>query len=207
MDRTLPGASPPVLRMRLLLAAVRSVMNSTDVQLLSRIAAGDQQAFGEFYDRQSSLVLGLLVRLLGNRADADDALQDVFWQVWRSAGQYDSQRASPKAWLCLIARSRATDRLRRRARQPARSVAEPVAFADPAQNLEQSESAVHVREALGELPEAQRSAICLAFYGGRSYDAVAREQQVPVGTIKTRIRLGMQQLRGILRRKLEVSGP
>jgi RNA polymerase sigma-70 factor (ECF subfamily) len=178
-------------------------MNS-DEQLLSQIAAGDSRAFGDFYDRYSAAALGLLSRLLGQRAEAEDVLQEVFLQVWRGARLFNHERASPKAWLFLIVRSRAIDRLRRRRREEIDLKREPVAGFDSTRELDHNESAEHLRKALEQLPEAQRSAICLAFYGGRTYEAVAREQQVPVGTIKTRIRKGMGRLRDILSTILEV---
>ncbi len=180
-------------------------MNSPDMGLLSRIASGDQQAFGEIYDQYSAQVMGLLVRLLGQCAEAEDVLQEVFLQIWRSARQYDPERASPRVWIFLIARSRATDRLRRRQYHNSLPSVEPAEIQDPGSEIERSESAGQVREALQRLPESQRSAICLAFYGGHSYESVAREQEVPVGTVKTRIRLGMKQLRSILSKTLKAA--
>jgi len=181
-------------------------MNSLDVSLISRTATGDRSAFAEFYDRYSSSILGLLIRMLHDRSEAEDTLQEVFLQVWRTASRFDASRASPKVWLFLIARSRATDHLRRRAPSAGPVDCEPTTMAGPESQLEKQEAAGVISAALAELPDAQRSAIFQAFYGGHSYEAVARLQGVPVGTIKTRIRLGMHHLRDMLRRKLEVPG-
>lgn len=174
-------------------------MDSSDQQLLSRIAARDTAAFAEFYDRQAPRLLGWLLRWLGQRGDAEDVLQEVFWQIWSRAGQYDATRATPGVWLFLIARSRALDYLRqRRSSAGAPEGSEPAAAADPCAVLEQTEATQQVREALAQLPEEQRSAISLAFYGGLTYEQVAQRQEIPVGTAKTRIRLGMKRLRALL---------
>jgi RNA polymerase sigma-70 factor (ECF subfamily) len=174
-------------------------MESSDLHLLSRIASGDAGAFAAFYDRHAPVVLGLLVKMLGRRADAEDVLQETFWQVWRQAARYDPARSSPQGWLVLLARSRALDSLRRR--RPAGEApdaADRAADADPAHGLEQGEQARLVETALARLPEEQRRAIRLAFFGGLTHEQVAEQLAVPLGTAKTRIRLGMQRLRGLL---------
>lgn len=181
-------------------------MNSLDVSLISRIAAGDRAAFGEFYDRYAPSIFGLLIRMLHDRAEAEDTLQEVFLQVWRTAVRFDPSRAGPKVWLFLIARSRGTDRLRRRPPVAGSVDDEPTVAAGPETHLERKEAAGVVRAALAELSDAQRSAICQAFYGGQSYEAVAQKEGVPVGTIKTRIRLGMRRLRDMLGHNFEVPG-
>jgi RNA polymerase sigma-70 factor (ECF subfamily) len=176
-----------------------------DQQLLSRIAAGDTTAFAQFYDHHAPRVLGSLLKWLGRREDAEDVLQETFWQVWCRAGQYDAARAMPAVWLFMIARSRALDYLRQH--RPERlALVEPerVTMRDPSTIFESSESAQQVQEALAKLPEEQRSAIRLAFYEGLTYDQVARAQAIPLGTIKTRIRLGMKRLRDLLRDESEV---
>lgn len=193
---------------RLLIAGWPALfMNSPDVLLLTQIAAGDRLAFETLYDRYAPQLQGLLLRILRDPADAEDTLQEVFLQVWRTAARFDAARASGKAWLFLIARSRATDRLRRRSATGGSLEGEPAAASDPRHELERVESAGALRTALAQLPEAQRSAICLAYYGGLTYESVAREQGVPVGTIKTRIRLGMQHLRALLSRLTEEPAP
>ncbi len=180
----------------------------SDQELLARIASGDREAFAAFYDRHAPRVLGLLVHLLHDRNEAEDLLQVTFFQVWSRAGQYDAARARPDVWLFLIARSRALDHLGR-ARPPVVEPAEDdlVTSADPASALERTEASHKVREALAQLPEEQRSAITLAFFGGLTHQQVARHQALPLGTVKTRIRLGMNRLRGLLRQPEEVSAP
>ncbi len=182
-----------------------AVMQSSDQQLLSRIAGGDNSAFTAFYDRHAPRVYGLLNRLLDHKADADDVLQETFWQVWRRANQYDASRAPPVAWLFLIARSRALDHLRqRRPAPPPGSTPEPAQSLDPGSALERAEASGQVHAALAKLPEDQRRAIALAFFTGLTYEQVARAQAIPVGTAKTRIRRGMQRLRELLGEEAKV---
>jgi RNA polymerase sigma-70 factor (ECF subfamily) len=170
-----------------------------DQQLLSRMASGDTTAFAQFYDRHAARVLDALVRWLRHRGDAEDVLQEIFWQVWCRADKYDAGRATPEVWLFMIARSRALDYLRRRRPEHLPSPGpEPVTMNDPFTVLEGNESIHQLREALAKLPEEQRSAISLAFYGGLTYEQVARSQAIPVGTAKTRIRTGIKRLRELL---------
>lgn len=183
-------------------------MARADLELLSLIASGNGAAFADFYDRHAPRLLNLLLGWLGRREDAEDVLQETFWQVWRQAGRYDVSRSPVGAWLVLLARSRALDNLRRRQPEPA-----PVAGNDPAMPwdplgmLEEDESAQKVREALGRLPEDQRAAVTLAFFGGLTNEQVARQQAIPLGTAKTRIRLAMVRLRDLLRHECEVPDP
>lgn len=175
-----------------------------DVQLLNRIAAGDQEAFAAFYDRHAPAVFGMLMRLLPQRGDAEDALQEAFSQVWRQARNYDAARGAPLAWLLMLARSRGVDLLRRqRSRSDLPTSAEALTWPDAALAVEQSELAALVRSALTQLPEEQRSALCLAFYNGLTYEQVANQQAVPLGTVKTRIRLAMGRLRHLLRKRCD----
>jgi RNA polymerase sigma-70 factor (ECF subfamily) len=137
-----------------------------------------------------------LVRWLGRRCDAEDILQETFWQVWRRAAEYNPGRSPPEAWLVLIARSRGADFLRQRRPEAALPAGrEPETMADPCTTLARNEAAEQVRVALGQLPEEQRGALTLAFFAGLTHEQVARRQGVPVGTAKTRIRLGMKRLR------------
>lgn len=175
-------------------------MDQVDSQLLQRIAAANSDAFAEFYDRHAAAVFGLLVRLLPQRGDAEDVLQETFCQVWRQAGRFDGARASPRAWLLMLARSRALDHLRRR--KPTCDVAgaeEPFQGTDATTPAQQNEAAELIRMALSQLPEEQRTALCLAFYDGLTYQQVAERQAVQVGTAKTRIRLALGRLRSLLR--------
>ncbi|MBL0891298.1 MAG: sigma-70 family RNA polymerase sigma factor [Gemmatimonadaceae bacterium] len=177
----------------------------SDVELLRAMAQGDTRAAAPFYDRHAALVFGLALRMTGQRADADDVVLDVFAQVWRDAARFDGTRGSVVAWLTTITRTRALDQLRARKRRDAaeeRAVVlhdEPVAMGSapdaPGEVLEAQERATAVRAALVSLPAPQRQAIELAFYQGLTHHEVAATLQEPLGTIKTRIRLGLLKLR------------
>ncbi len=174
-----------------------------DAALLGRIAGGDQTAFASLYDRTSSRVFGLLLRMLRSRAAAEDVLQDAYWHVWSKAGDYDATRSGPLAWIVLIARSRAMDHLRRRKRRattPLESAAETQAQAGGA--LEDAECGQVAGEALRQLPDEQRRVIELSYFGGLTHEEIASRTQTPVGTVKTRIRLGMRRLREIVQPRL-----
>lgn len=174
-------------------------LSLTDEDVLAQVAAGDVAAFGELYDRYAARVLGLIAKMLGRPDDAEDVLQDVFWQAWRSAPDYSESRGSPAAWLFMIARSRACDALRRHrvTCTDGACLALPAGI-DPAEAMVRDELCQSVSRALGELPEKQRTAIQLAFYAGMTHTEIATIQAVPLGTVKTRIRLGMRHLRELL---------
>jgi RNA polymerase sigma-70 factor (ECF subfamily) len=174
-------------------------MEKTDVELVHAMADGDRDSFAALYDRHAPRVFALLMRWLGQRADAEDVLQETFWQVWEQAGRYDPMRAPPGGWVYLIARSRAMDVLRRRRPEATgRPGCEPVTITDPGAAAEHGEASMNIGKALGALPEEQRVAVHLAFFDGMTHEQVARRQSIPLGTAKTRIRLGMQRLREIL---------
>ncbi len=175
-------------------------MERTDQELLSMMAAGDSSAFGVFFDRYSSRVLGLLVKFVRRREDAEDLLQATFCEVWRRAPSFDPSRSRCDSWLLLIARSRALDYLRIR-RQSAELTAghEPTTDDDMTGGLERVEASDRLHEALQRLPDEQRQAIELAFFAGLTHEQIARKLEAPLGTIKTRIRLGMNRLRDSLR--------
>jgi RNA polymerase sigma-70 factor, ECF subfamily len=175
-------------------------MDQADSQLLQRIATGDQGAFAEFYDRHSATLFALLVRLLPQRGDAEDVLQETFCQVWRQAARFDAARGTPRCWLLMLGRSRAMDHIRRQ--RPAGDLpasAEPFHESDATRPAQQNEAADRLRGAMAQLPEEQRSALSLAFYDGLTYQQVAERQAVHLGTAKTRIRLALGRLRTLLR--------
>jgi RNA polymerase sigma-70 factor (ECF subfamily) len=181
-------------------------MEEQDFLLVRCIAARDQAAFAVFYDRYAARVLGLLVKLLPTRDDAEDVLQDTFWQVWRQADRYEAVRSSPQGWLFLLARSRAIDLLRRKAVRPTEGEApEPATCQDPCGPLLVAELRQEVRDALTQLPEEQRTALCMTFYAGLTHEETAQRLNLPLGTVKTRIRLGMRRLRTLLGEPTEVS--
>ena len=178
-------------------------------KLISAIASGDQAAMGTLYDATSRVVFGLALRILNDRATAEEVMLDVYTQVWRQAGSYDLQRGSAMAWLMTIARSRAIDRLRsgwqdRQRREPLETVGDVRAGdSSPEEATEISERRVLVRQALGSISPEQRELIELAYYGGLSHSEIALQTSLPLGTVKTRIRLGMLKLREMLGPALE----
>jgi RNA polymerase sigma-70 factor (ECF subfamily) len=183
-------------------------MSLSDATLLERIAAGELEAFGEFYDRHAPRVLGMLTRMLGRSGDAEDVLQEVFLQVWSRAADYDFHRATPLAWLIVVARSRALDHLRRRKlRGLPTDQTEQGTEDDPAAPVEQEETHRAVLAALARLPREQRLALELSFYGGLTHEQIAERLAVPLGTVKSRIRLGMGRLRTSLQPFSEVPSP
>jgi RNA polymerase sigma-70 factor (ECF subfamily) len=174
---------------------------ASDLHLVERLAASDLAAAGELYDRYAPLVLALARRILRNDEDAEDVVQEVFSQIWRSAARFESRRGSVGAWVTMMARSRAIDRLRARAGRPdqASSVQDPDGMPStapgPSDHLLREERAVHVREALLALPGPQRTALELAYFEGLSQSEIAHRLAEPLGTVKTRIRTALQTLR------------
>lgn len=176
-------------------------MSEDEGNLLTLVGRGDTAAFGAFYDRFSARILGLLVRWLRDRRDADEVLQDTFWQVWKTATTFDPVKRSEFGWLVMLARSRAADCLRRKVRRASQSlVEEPGTITDPVGPLQQSELGQLVHDAVNELDADIRRAVCLSFYEGLTHVEIAARLQIPLGTVKTRIRSGMMQLRTRLRR-------
>jgi RNA polymerase sigma-70 factor (ECF subfamily) len=165
--------------------------------VLRRLAEGDSLALAEFYDAHAGLAYGLALRVLRDRSDAEDVVQEAFVQVWRQADRYDPARGSPQAWLCAIVRTRALDRLRRRvSRREQEEAPEPVA----AGSTPDREGELAVRKALLTLSAEQRRALELAYYEGLTQSEIARRLGEPLGTVKTRIRSAMIRLRQELQR-------
>jgi RNA polymerase sigma-70 factor (ECF subfamily) len=173
--------------------------------MVRSISAGDEQALGALYNATSHLVFGLLLRILSVREDAEEVLIDVYTQVWRQADKYTESRGTPMAWLTTMARSRAIDRLR--ASQFERKRSEPLDVVaghatgdrDVEEVAQASETGRTVRAALEALTPEQREVIELAYFNGMSHGEIAAHTGQPLGTVKTRTRLGMMRLREVLR--------
>jgi len=173
-------------------------------RLISAVAAGDQSALAELYDVSSPVAFSLVLRIVGDRAVAEEVTLDVYTQVWRQATAYDSSRGTLLAWLLTIARTRAIDRLRSGKQDKQRS--KPLEYAgsiksatgDPEESSALSEQQRLVRGALAVLSTDQRQVIELAYYQGLSQSEIARALGHPLGTVKTRTRLGLMKLREAL---------
>ena len=181
---------------------------SDDLAIVRRMVAGEAEALAELYDRFAPLVLAVARRILGRAGDAEEVLQEAFFQAWNQADRYDAARSSVSTWLVLISRSRALDRLRSRGahdRTAAAAAAEPPP-ADTSSRLDEHvlhrERRRRVREALAAIPEEQRRVLELAFYGGLSQSEIATRTGTPLGTVKTRALLGMKKLRQELRSEI-----
>lgn len=176
--------------------------------LLPAIAQGNVSAFEELYDRYASTIYGLLLRILTNADDAQEVLQETFVKAWTSAKMFDALRGSEVAWLISIARSRGIDRLRSRRIRTERedeagrelSIHTPlVEKTNGADHVIVAEESEAVRGALAQLPAPQRIALELAYFEGLSQSEIAARLNEPLGTIKTRMQLGMKKMREQLR--------
>ncbi len=180
---------------------------SQDEELVVQLSRQDVRAFEALYDRYGNLVYSVCLRVLGDVQAAEDVVQEVFLRVWRKPGRYDSSRGRFPTWLLSVARNRAIDEHRSRGRRqrfeagstPLESDGLHSGEADdPALSAVLADERVAVRRALAELPPEQRSAIELAYYRGYTQQEIAEAQGEPLGTIKTRVRLGMQKMRAAL---------
>lgn len=176
---------------------------SDDGKVLQRMAAHDEAALGEFYDRWNPLVHAVVLRILRQREDVEDVVEEVFWQAWRQADRYQTTRGSVQTWLLTIARSRALDRVRSLNRlredsiegEEGEFVSQLASTGDPAMDVESGERRALVIAALDTLPAEQRQALEMGYFGGFSQSEIAERTGQPLGTIKTRMRLAMQKLR------------
>lgn len=177
--------------------------------LIKRVADGDQSALTTLYDATSRLVFGLILRVVTDRSSAEEVLLDVYTQVWRQASTYDRKRGAPLAWLMTIARTRGIDRLRSGRHEHLNkdsldAIGEVTASTpSPEADTVTAERRQLVRSALETLSAEQREVIELAYYSGLSHSEIALQLGQPLGTVKTRTRLGMMKLRDMLRPMLE----
>jgi RNA polymerase sigma-70 factor (ECF subfamily) len=170
-----------------------------DVALLDSVAGRDQSAFAALFDRYGGPVLGFLTRLLGDLGEAEEVLQETFFQVWEQADRYRPERASPRSWIYLLARSRALDRIRSRASRQRRESVESVAdiglHGEAMEPAAEVESRVDAARLLAVLQEDQRECVELSFFQGLSLSQIAERLGVPLGTVKSRYLYGMRKLR------------
>jgi len=173
-----------------------------DAELLARVASGDRDAFAALYDRFSKPLFSFALRIVGNPADAEDVLQEVFVQLWEKAGQFDPSQGKPFTWSVTMTRNKAIDRLRSSQRR--NRLVEEATLADPASDVVETgkaigtDEATRIRTAVNTLPADQRQAIEMAFFGGLTHHQIAEKIREPLGTIKARIRRGMLKLRDTL---------
>lgn len=166
----------------------------TDGQLIVRIAGGDRGAFDELHGRYARAVLGLALRRIGDRGRAEDATQDAFVAIWRSARTYDPAKGKGAPWLYAVARNAITDGLRRTPEPAAEPQDGPGREPDPADAAETSWTAWRVHRALEVLPEHERPVIELAYWSGLSQSEIAERLAIPLGTVKTRTRSALARL-------------
>lgn len=181
------------------------VSESPDVPLLQRIAARDTAALAELYDRHSRLLFSLILRILQDRGEAEDVLQETFVRVWNRAEIYDPRLGGPLPWIVRVARNRALDRVRaRRVRAAVDTPALDVSAIEPTPDttiqspeaaMLETERRVRLTDALAGLPVEQRRLIEAAFFEGYTHSELARRFGLPLGTVKTRIRAGMLAMR------------
>ena len=176
-----------------------------DARLLSAVAEGDQNRFAALYRRRSGVIYSLLVRMLVNEMEAQEVMQDAFVQIWKRAHRYDREKSSPLAWMIMIARGLAMDRLRARSRQSAghaayeKEIASLEVEINGVRQAERDELAGVCSSALNQLPDGQARALQLAFIRGWTHEEIASATGEPLGTIKARIRRGLIALRKTLK--------
>lgn len=193
-------------------SASRQAASSIEPKLLTRVAKGDPQAFSQLYDQSSTLLFTLAYRILSDREEAAELLQEVYLEVWRKIAKYDPGRGNPVAWLVTLTRSRAIDRLRARASRGQHLVPNslehplvshtPDVSPNPYEAREDSELRQLMAKAILDLPPPQQQAIEMAFYQGLTHTEIAAKLNQPLGTVKTRIKLAMTKLRESLHHTL-----
>ena len=188
----------------------RPEQDDLDAALLRAVARGDEAAFARVYDSYAPILLGLMLRILRSRPEAEDVLQEVFLQVWQQARSFDPARGRAFTWLATLARSRAIDRLRavdsreraaQRSAEDGRAPAAATGAGEAEEEAIRAERAEAVRDALSELPEEQRQVLVLAYVEGMSQSEIAAAKNQPLGTVKTRTRAGLMKLNELLRGK------
>ena len=190
-------------------------VHAPDSALVTQAAGGDERALGELYDRFGRMAFSLACAIVGDHMDAEEVVAEAFAQIWRSAAGFDPGRGSVTAWIATIVRTRSLDLLRARKRR-ARVLEDAAVVTDEGETLviaptleapdrgaELTETRAIVRRSLAELPPPQRRVIELAYFGGLSQSEIAERLSEPLGTVKTRMRAGMEKLRQSLRPLME----
>jgi len=177
------------------LSRAASNVVSPDAMLVSAIRSGDEQAMAQLYERYSPIVYSVALRVLGDTGAAEDILQEVFMQLWRSPDVFDATRGSLPGWLAVVTRNRAIDSLRKRRSET--DITDVVVSIEPdlVGRAESSRTLEKIRGALAGMPPQQRSALEMAFFEGLTHTEIAEKTGEPLGTIKTRIRAGLLTLR------------
>jgi RNA polymerase sigma factor (sigma-70 family) len=183
----------------------------SDEELLAALAARDASALEDLYARYGRLAFSLAVRITAVPETAEEVVQEVFLAAWRSAATYQASRASARTWLLSITHHRAVDAVRRRAARVQQAPLElqirDPEVADVWTEVSRTLDAEQVRKALRELPAEQRESIDLAYFHGLTYPEIAERMNVPLGTVKSRLRLGLAKLRSLLREAAPSAGP
>jgi RNA polymerase sigma-70 factor (ECF subfamily) len=193
---------------------MNSDSREADDALVARVQRRDAEALALLYDRHAGRLMGLAQRILGDTGEAEEVLQEVFLHVWKAASTFDPSRGPVLAWLLVATRSRSIDRLR--SRRPGKRGAtvgleeapETASREDVEADAAGREWEAHCRAAIGELPDDQRRALELAYFEGLTHQEIAERTSTPLGTVKTRVRLGLMKLRERIRpyRKSEAHG-
>lgn len=175
--------------------------------LVADVARGDEQAYAQLFDRLSAIVYGVCRRVLRDPAESEEVAQEALLEIWRTASRYDPTRGGVRSWAVTISHSRAVDRVRsserRKAREEAVSLPEPPAYDEVSEAAVSAFEVRRVRKAMAQLSDVQRESVRLAFYGGHTHREVAALLDIPLGTVKTRIRDGLLRLRVHLGPELE----
>jgi len=176
---------------------------ASDIDLMRSIQAGDSEALSQLYDRYSGILKALILRVIHNEAEADDLLQEIFMEIWNHAKNFSAQKGKPLGWMVTLARRRAIDGLRKKQayarageRLQAETEQQPEAWVhnSTAEEIDFADTRVLVRQVISSLPPAQQQAIELAFFRGMSQREIAADTNTPLGTVKTRLELGLKKL-------------
>ena len=179
-----------------------------DASLLRRVQAGDDQALAALYDRHGGAAYGLAYRIAGDAATAEDAVQEAFVSLWRQAPRFDAERGQVRSWLLTIVHHRAIDFVRRKTNRPERQLPDGAeeflvdAGPAPHEAVASSMQSALVREAVRRIPEDQRRTVEMAYFGGMTHVEIAEAMGVPLGTVKSRLRIAMEKLRDELQSKV-----